>query len=67
MIKRLNIIILLLMFISAISSFLISSYNQTEIKNLNSLYSEPFIDDFVRFKSFTPKSTYYTGILNYKK
>ena len=54
------------MFISAISSFLISSYNQTEIKNLNSLYSEPFIDDFVRFKSFTPKSTYYTGILNYK-
>ncbi|MCD8886211.1 DNA internalization-related competence protein ComEC/Rec2 [Staphylococcus epidermidis] len=67
MIKRLNIIILSLMFISAISSFfLISSYNQTEIKNLNSLYSEPFIDDFVSFKSFTPKSTYYTGILNYK-
>ncbi|ARG66498.1 DNA internalization-related competence protein ComEC/Rec2 [Staphylococcus epidermidis] len=67
MIKRLNIIILLLMFISAISSFfLISSYNQTDIKNLNSLYSEPFIDDFVRFKSFTLKSTYYTGILNYK-
>ena len=64
--KRLNIIILLLMFISAISSFLISSYNQTDIKNLNSLYSEPFIDDFVRFKSFTLKSTYYTGILNYK-
>lgn len=30
--KRLNIIILLLMFISAISSFLISSYNQTDIK-----------------------------------
>ena len=55
------------MFISAISSFfLISSYNQTEIKNLNSLYSEPFIDDFVSFKSFTPKSSYYTGILNYK-
>ena len=55
------------MFISAISSFfLISSYNLTEIKNLNSLYSEPFIDDFVSFKSFTPKSTYYTGILNYK-
>ena len=67
MIKRLNIIILLLMFISAISSFfLISSYNQTEIKNINSLYNEPFIDDFVRFKSFTLKSTYYTGILNYK-
>ena len=67
MIKRLNIIILLLMFISAISSFfLISSYNQTEIKNINSLYNEPFIDDFVTFKSFTPKSTYYTGILNYK-
>ncbi|MDU1490080.1 MAG: DNA internalization-related competence protein ComEC/Rec2, partial [Staphylococcus epidermidis] len=67
MIKRLNIIILSLMFISAISSFfLISSYNLTEIKNLNSLYSEPFIDDFVSFKSFTPKSTYYTGILNYK-
>jgi len=57
MIKRLNIIILLLMFISAISSFfLISSYNQTEIKNINSLYNEPFIDDFVT----------YTGILNYK-
>lgn len=55
------------MFISAISSFfLISSYNQTEIKNINSLYNEPFIDDFVTFKSFTPKSTYYTGILNYK-
>lgn len=67
MIKRLNIIILLLMFISAISSFfLISSYNQSEIKNINSLYNEPFIDDFVTFKSFTPKSTYYTGILNYK-
>ncbi|NAM87304.1 DNA internalization-related competence protein ComEC/Rec2 [Staphylococcus epidermidis] len=67
MIKRLNIIILLLMFISAISFFfLISSYNQTEIKNINSLYNEPFIDDFVTFKSFTPKSTYYTGILNYK-
>lgn len=59
MIKRLNIIILLLMFISAISSFfLISSYNQTDIKNLivyivNRLLMILFVSNLLRLNQHT--------------